>query len=149
MLGICLAPNDNWETELQYLLSVTSDWKVHMVGAKLTPADATFSLKNVVLQKLNYPLVTTMFSNQQCTQIMSPILHQESLPKAGVIHTFSRALVHSPLDYRGLTFPVSIQNKLLPTSTLSSDMVQIKMTQLACITRDQGGNGKSDMETSC
>jgi len=54
-LGVRLAPDGNWETELQYLLSVTSDWKVCMAAARLTPSDAMFSLKNVVLRKLNYP----------------------------------------------------------------------------------------------
>ncbi len=75
-----------------------------MAAARLTQSDATFSLKNVVLRKLNYPLVTTTFSCQQCDQIMSPIL-QQGLPKAGVIRTFPRALVHGPLDYGGLDIP--------------------------------------------
>jgi len=33
-----------------------------------------------------------------------PILNQ-GLPKAGVVQTFPRALVHGPLDYRGLDIP--------------------------------------------
>jgi len=32
-LGVRLAPDGNWETELQYLLSVTSDWKAQMAAA--------------------------------------------------------------------------------------------------------------------
>jgi len=35
---------------------------------------------------------------------MMPILNQ-GLPKAGVVQTFPRALVHGPLDYRGLDIP--------------------------------------------
>jgi len=104
MLGVHLAPDGNWEMELQYLLSVMSDWKVHMAVARLTPSDAMFSLKNVVLRKVNYPLVTTTFSCHQCAQVMSPIL-QQGLPKVGVIRTFPRALAHGPLDYGGLDIP--------------------------------------------
>jgi len=107
-LGVRITPNSNWETELQYLLLVTSDWKVRMAAAKLTPTDATFSLKNVIFRKLHYPLVTTTFSRKQCEKIMLPIL-QQGPPQAGVIRTFPRALVlivaHGPMDYGGLDIP--------------------------------------------
>jgi len=66
--------------------------------------EALFSLKHVVLRKLNYPLVTTTLSPQQCQQITSPLL-QQGLPKAGVIRTFPRALAHGPLEYGGLDIP--------------------------------------------
>ena len=42
---------------MDYLLSVTLDWKVHMVVSCLSHMDAMFSLKNVDLHKLAYPLV--------------------------------------------------------------------------------------------
>jgi len=103
-LGVCLAPDGNWNTKLEYLMSVTSDWKVWMAASCLSPTNATFSLKNVIMQKLCYPLVTTTFSLQQCSQIMAPIL-QQGLPKAGVVHTFPRDLTHGPLDYEGLEIP--------------------------------------------
>jgi len=75
-----------------------------MAAAKLTPTDATFSLKNVILQKLHYPLVATTFSCKQCNKIMSPIL-QQGLPQAGVIRTFPRALALGPMAYGGLDIP--------------------------------------------
>jgi len=61
-LGVRLAPDGNWNTKADYLFSVAADWKVRMAVAKLNPTDAMFSLKNVVLRKLCYPLVTTTFS---------------------------------------------------------------------------------------
>ena len=99
-----MAPNGNWNTEVNYLKSIAVDWKVKMVASWLSPADALFSLKNVVLRKLNYPLVTTTLSKQQCHQIMSPIL-QQGLPKAGMVCTFPHMLVQSPLEYGGLEIP--------------------------------------------
>jgi len=86
-LGVHLAPDGNWDTEGNYLLSVTSDWKTRMAASRLSPADATFSLKHVIMQKLAYLLVTTTFSQHQCYQIMAPIL-QQGQPKAGVVQTF-------------------------------------------------------------
>jgi len=71
-----LAPDGNWEMELTYLISVSLDWKVWMVAARITPSDAAFSLKHVVLRKLMYPLTTTTFMRQQCHQIMAPLLQQ-------------------------------------------------------------------------
>jgi len=109
-LGVQLALDGNWDTELEYLLSVTSNWKVRMAASRLSQADATFSLKNVIMQKLCYPLVTTTFSLQQCAQIMAPIL-QQCLPKAGMVRTFPRDLAHRPLNYGGLEIPISTRNK--------------------------------------
>jgi len=103
-LGVRIAPDGNWENEVDYLLSVTSDWKVRMAASHLSHFDALFSLKNVVLCKLAYPLVTTTLTRQQCHTIMTPLL-QQGLPKAGVIRTFPRALAHGPLQYGGLDIP--------------------------------------------
>jgi len=72
-----------------------------MVASRLSPEDATFSLKHVIMQKLAYPLVTTTLSQQQCYQIMAPIL-QQGLSKVGVVRTFPRALAHGPLEYGSL-----------------------------------------------
>ncbi len=103
-LGVRLAPDGNWTTEVEYLQSVAQDWQVKMAASRLSPQDALFSLKNVVLRKLQYPLVTATFTPQQCSQIMAPILKQ-GLPKAGVVRTFPRALAHNPLQYGGLDIP--------------------------------------------
>jgi len=103
-LGVCLAPNGNWDAEVQYLISIATDWKVKMAASRLLWEEALFSLKHMVLWKLQYPLATTTFSPQQCHQIMSPLL-QQGLPKAGVICTFPRALAHGPLEYGGLDIP--------------------------------------------
>jgi len=65
-LGVRLAPNGNWDAEVQYLLSIATDWKVKMAASRLSWEDALFSLKHVVLWKLHYPLATTTFSPQQC-----------------------------------------------------------------------------------
>jgi len=75
-----------------------------MAASHLSPIDMTFSLKNVIMWKLCYPLVTMTFSLQQCQQIMAPIL-QLGLPKVGAVHTFPCAIAHGPLDFGGLEIP--------------------------------------------
>jgi len=111
-LGVRLAPDGNWTAEVAYLHSIAQDWQVKMAASKLSSHDAMFSLKNVVLRKLHYPLTTTTFTPQQCLQIMTPILKQ-GLPKAGVVRTFPRALAHGPLQYGGLDIPYMYTKQLI------------------------------------
>jgi len=63
-----------------------------------------FSLRNVLLRKLVYPLPATTFTKEQCQTIMSPILAQ-GLPSAGFIRTFPHALAHGPLKFCGINIP--------------------------------------------
>jgi len=55
-----------------------------MSVAKVTHTVAEFGLRQVILQKLEYPLVTTTFTQTECQSIMSPIL-TAGLPTAGLI----------------------------------------------------------------
>jgi len=65
---------------------------------------AAFSLKQVVLKKLAYPLVMTTFTEEECQAIMKPIL-AAGLPAMGVVRMAARAAVHGPLRYQGLDIP--------------------------------------------
>jgi len=130
-LGVCLAPDGNWDTKLEYLMLVTSDWKIWMVVSHLSPTNVTFSLKNVIMQKICYPLVTMTFSPQQCFQIMAPIL-QQGLPKAGMVCTFPRDLAHGPLDYRGLEIPHLYTEQLVTHVQMFYAMVQPQLTPRVC-----------------
>jgi len=55
--------------------------------------DTFFSLRSSILCKLVYPLAVTNFSEQQCLEIMKPIL-QVGLPKIGCVHTMPRATLY-------------------------------------------------------
>jgi len=63
-----------------------------------------FSLRNVLLRKMVYPLPATTFTSDQCRTIMSLILAQ-GLLSAGFIHTFPQALAHGPLKFCGINIP--------------------------------------------
>jgi len=75
-----------------------------MAVAKITHAAAELGLRQVILQKLEYPLVATMFTLQQCRQTMQPIL-SAGLPAVGIVCTFLRAIVHGPWQWGGLNIP--------------------------------------------
>jgi len=79
-----LAPDGNNVYEFQHLLDVARSWNTLMSAAKVTHAAAEFGLRQVILQKLDYPLVVTTFTQTECQSIMSPIL-TAGLPAAGMI----------------------------------------------------------------
>jgi len=79
-----LALDGNLDTELQYLKSVAWEWQQKMIKAKLMHADVTSSLWSAIFWKIVYPLAVTMFLEQECYDIMQPIL-QAGLPKVGIV----------------------------------------------------------------
>ncbi len=99
-----IAPDGNMRTELKYLISVAMEWHSKMSRSKLSQHDATFSLRQVILQKLTYPLLATTFSPVDANSIMAPILRQ-GLPRAGIVRTYPRPLVYGPNRYAGLDIP--------------------------------------------
>jgi len=103
-LGVWLAPDGNNADEFQHLLDVARSWNMSMSVAKVTHVAAKFGLQQVILWKLDYPLVMTTFTQKECHSIMSPIL-TAGLPAAGMIRTFPRAMVHGPWQWGGLNIP--------------------------------------------
>jgi len=80
------------------------DWKQKMEKAHLTHMDALFSLQSSILWKLAYPLVVTTFTEQQCSDLMKPIL-SVGLPKIGCNRSMPHTVVHGPLKRAGLNIP--------------------------------------------
>jgi len=103
-LGVRLTPDGNSMAELNYLHVTALEWKQKMERAHLTHTDALFSLRSSILRKLAYPLAVTTFTEQQCAEVMKPILGA-GLPKIGCIHSMPRAIVHGPLEQAGLNIP--------------------------------------------
>jgi len=103
-LGVRLALDGNMETELTYLVDMAKTWQHKMKNSRLGRWESNFSLRNVIMQKLVYPLPATTFTPKKCKAIMSPILAQ-GLPSAGYIRTFPHALAHGPKKFCGVNIP--------------------------------------------
>jgi len=86
---------------MTYLLDTAKDWQRKMKNLKLGRTDSLFSLRNVIMRKLLYPLTATTLTAEQCQAIMSPILVQ-GLPSAGFVRTFLHTLAHGPLHFCGI-----------------------------------------------
>jgi len=61
-LGVHLAPDRSTDTKLKHLIAIVKTWQSSMTKAKLTQSAVEFSIQQVILQKLKYPLVTTTFT---------------------------------------------------------------------------------------
>ncbi len=103
-LGVRLAPDGNNDAEYAHLREEAIKWKNHIATANLPRAVADYSIRQVLLPKLRYPLVATTFSEAQCQGIMQPVL-QQGLPALGVNRNFPRAVAHGPVAYQGLNLP--------------------------------------------
>jgi len=90
--------------ELTYLQATAKDWQRKMQNSKLGRSESIFSLRNVLLRQLVYPLPATTMTQEECNEIMSPILTQ-GLPSAGFVRTFPYALAHGPLKLCGINIP--------------------------------------------
>jgi len=76
-----------------------------------------FSLCNVVLMKLVYPLPMMTFMESECASMMHPIL-QQGLPSM-VVCTFPWALIHGTLDHQGLNIPNLFMEQTNPYQNLT------------------------------
>jgi len=103
-LGMRVAPDRNNKVELEHLMQTTSTWFTAMKAGRITHDASAFSLRQIVLKQLTYPLVTTTLTEAECSTIMKPIL-AASLPAMGVVRTLARAVVHGPVRYQGLEVP--------------------------------------------
>jgi len=103
-LGVRVAPDGNNKAELEHLMQIASTWFTAMKAGRITHEAAAFSLRQIVLKQLTYPLVTTTLTEAECSTIMKPIL-AAGLPAMGVVRTLARAVVHGPVRYQGLEIP--------------------------------------------
>jgi len=98
--------------EAKHLQEVSGEWSHHMARANLTRAEAEFSLRQVLMPKLAYPLMATNFTEEQCYEIMKPALAR-ALPAMGINRHFPRAVVHGPCGHQGLDIPNLFMEQLI------------------------------------
>jgi len=103
-LGVHLTPKGESRMEFNYLHNMAKQWQTAMAMEKLTHSAAEFSMRQVILQKLEYPLVTTTFTKTQCKEILKPIWAQ-GLPATGLNCTFPCAIVHGPRKWGVINIP--------------------------------------------
>jgi len=87
-LGVRVVPDGNNMAEFEHLIQIATEWYTAMKVGRMTHKVVAFSLCNVVLKQLTYPLVTTTFTEKECMAIMQPIL-AAGLPAMRIVQTMA------------------------------------------------------------
>jgi len=111
-LGVWLALDGNDGAEVKHLTEVVAEWDKKMARAHLSRAGAEFSLWQVLIPKLTYPLIATNLNESQCSAILQPVLIK-ALLSMGINWHFPWAVAHSPQSHHSLDIPNSFTEQLI------------------------------------
>jgi hypothetical protein len=100
-LGIFTRPDGNMADEKNYLRKMAVKWASSVASNHIRRDDAWYCMTSTVMKSIEYPLVTTTFSPEDCAHIMAPIL-SVGLRRLGIQRHFPRVLAYAPLKYQGL-----------------------------------------------
>ena len=100
-LGISIAFNGNWDGEAALLLEKAKDFETKLARSNLDRFQAWYSITNVIMMTLKYPLAAVCLSKAQWDKILVPIL-RAGLPKSGISKSFPNLMRFCPLLYQGL-----------------------------------------------
>jgi hypothetical protein len=103
-LGIMTRPDGKMADEIQKLKKAAGAWCDGVRTRRLQPEEAWYSLTATIMRTLEYPLVATTLTRDQCKEILKPIL-KTALPLCRIQRRLPRALVHGSFRTRGLNIP--------------------------------------------
>ena len=69
--------------------------------SNLSQSESWHALKTTIMKTMEYPMEAIHLKKHEWDNIMKPIL-QCALPKSGIVRTFPRTMLYSPLSYSGL-----------------------------------------------
>jgi hypothetical protein len=103
-LGIMTRPDGKMFDEIKKLKQAAALWCDGVKTKRIQPEEAWYSLSATILKTLEYPLVATTLSREQCQDILKPVL-KTALPLCRIQRRLPRALVHVSFRSRGLNIP--------------------------------------------
>jgi hypothetical protein len=103
-LSMFIAMDGNQDRQMQELLKKAQRWSDVVRSGRLTRTEAWFSLMHCMMKTLEYLLMATSLSHDQCNTIMWPLLNA-GLPAIGINSHLTRMVVHGPRRLQGLGIP--------------------------------------------
>ena len=101
ILGVWLAPNGDSTTQTKEFLALTTAWADRVRTGHLKQGDAWTYYQTTIQKSLEYPLLATTLSEEQCRKVEQPALtvalHSSSLPS-----NFPRDILYGPKGKLGL-----------------------------------------------
>lgn len=102
-LGIYLSPDGNDEAAVEELKKKAKRWADKIRTCFLRSDEAATALFTTIYKTLEYPLAALCLTEEECDDIMRPVL-EVALPKMGLNRHFSRAVLYGPIALAGLEF---------------------------------------------
>jgi hypothetical protein len=94
-LGIFTCPTGNMAAKVTYLVKKTKTWATSLQTRRIRTHDAWYCLTATIMKTVEYPLVATSLSKNQCGTIMTPLL-KAGLHAIHVQRNMPLALVYGP-----------------------------------------------------
>jgi hypothetical protein len=111
-LGVWNSPDGKNTTEFLKLKQKSKQWAENIRIGHLRRDDAWEAMNTTILRSLDYPLMATTLSEEECRKIISPVL-LVALPRSKVQRRMPRQLVHGPLSRQGLAVSSLFTNQLI------------------------------------
>ena len=100
-LGIYTRPDGNMVDEKEHLRQLAEKWAGSLRTRRVHKNDAWYCLNATILKSIEYPLVVTTFTRDDCAYIMALIL-TAGLLSVRVQQNMPQTLVYAPLKFQGL-----------------------------------------------
>ena len=101
MLGVYLAPDGNNKEQIKQMKKKTTRLGEMVRTGHIDRKESWTALNAVAMKSIEYSLPALTLSEQECTQIMWPLL-KAYLPKAGINRNFPRDILYGNADLHGL-----------------------------------------------
>lgn len=103
-LGALINPMYNMSAQYAKLKEIIEDWKTKVTRGDLSTQEVIKSLQTTLMKQLEYPLVASTLSFQQCDSLMGII--RATLARENHYHSkLKTEITHGPVDLSGFNFP--------------------------------------------
>ena len=100
MLGVILAPDGNNKAQLIVIKENMQKYAEYIRVGHVNRHEAWISLSMIALKSLEYSLPAMTLTEEECNDIMKPLLKQ-FLSKAGINRNIKRDLLYAPISVQG------------------------------------------------
>ena len=104
LLGLMIRPDSNESDQFDSLLAKARKWRDAIRTRKVNRHDAWYAMNHTIMRTMEFPLMATTLTRQECKALMTPIL-LGGLPPSGVQRHMPRALVHGSNAVQGMSVP--------------------------------------------
>jgi hypothetical protein len=100
-LGVFIAMDGNQKAQTTAPWEKSNLWADKIRAGRFTHTEAWYLLQFCVMKTLEYPLMATSLSKEQCKTIIKPI-RAAALPASEINRHLSLTIVHGPKQYQGV-----------------------------------------------